>query len=313
MNAENPQVSSATRPNTDDVKERLPRWAKDALASCPPAGGGVHPWLFVTALKLHRFFPDKSELARLLTEATANCGRDVSDNEIWEAILNSQPIAEGSTLTIPRRPKWPDRNSRSIESIANAGPNLERLEVMSPVRWTDEQQHTEEIIDVLFPGNPLLCAGAKKEMALTRAREEWRGFMPNQQFIVPSPMTAIRGKAKNGRDSMRCSANTAARRFIVVEFDQGTFDQHAALLVHLAKFAPLVLVVHSGNKSLHGWFYCQGQPDEKVERFFRYAVSLGADRATKTRCQFVRMPDGTRDNGKRQRVVYFDPKRMEGK
>ena len=39
-------------------------------------------------------------------------------------------------------------------------------------------------------------------------------------------------------------------------------------------------------------------------RFFRYAVSLGADHADMDRSQFVRMPDGRRDNGKRQ-VVYF--------
>jgi hypothetical protein len=94
---------------------------------------------------------------------------------------------------------------------------------------------------------------------------------------------------------------------LVVEFDQGTFDEHAALLVHLAKLAPLVLVVHSGNKSLHGWFYCEGQSEEKVVRFFQYAVSLGADQATWTRCQLVRMPDGLRDNGKRQSVIYFSP------
>ncbi len=38
----------------------------------------------------------------------------------------------------------------------------------------------------------------------------------------------------------------------------------------------------------------------------RKAVSLGADPATWTRSQFVRMPDGTRDNGKRQTVYFFN-------
>jgi hypothetical protein len=35
------------------------------------------------------------------------------------------------------------------------------------------------------------------------------------------------------------------------------------------------------------------------------AVRLGADKATWARCQLVRIPDGTRDNGNRQRVHYF--------
>jgi hypothetical protein len=44
-----------------------------------------------------------------------------------------------------------------------------------------------------------------------------------------------------------------------------------------------------------------------------HAVSLGADPATWLKSQFVRMPDGLRDNGKRQRVLYFNPKLVEGK
>jgi hypothetical protein len=76
-------------------------------------------------------------------------------------------------------------------------------------------------------------------------------------------------------------------------------------------FAPLVLAVHSGGKSLHGWFFVAGQPDEKIERFFRYAVSLGADPATWTKSQFVRMPDGTRDNGIRQTVYFTNFKPLE--
>jgi hypothetical protein len=39
----------------------------------------------------------------------------------------------------------------------------------------------------------------------------------------------------------------------------------------------------------------------------RYAVSLGADHAPWTRSQFVRIPDGTHENGRRQPVFYFNP------
>ncbi len=106
--------------------------------------------------------------------------------------------------------------------------------------------------------------------------------------------------------------NTGPRRFLVTEFDSGTLDDHAALLLHLAAYDPLVLAVHSGGKSLHGWFFCAGEPEEKLERFMRYAVSLGADPATWTRSQFVRMPDGRRDNGKRQAIHFFNPSLIKG-
>src|SRR5207248_3209165 len=84
-------------------------------------------------------------------------------------------------------------------------------------------------------------------------------------------------------------------------------DICAALHHELSRYAPLVLVVHSGGKSLHGWFHAEGQPEAKLLKFMRYAVSIGADPATWSRCQLVRLPDGTREDGKRQRVHYFNP------
>jgi hypothetical protein len=85
-------------------------------------------------------------------------------------------------------------------------------------------------------------------------------------------------------------------------------DLSAALLLHLAEKAPLAVAVHSGGKSLHGWFYCAGVAEDKVSRFFHYAVSLGADSANRNRSQFARMPDGLRKSHTRQTVYFFNPK-----
>jgi hypothetical protein len=176
------------------------------------------------------------------------------------------------------------------------------------VRFGDNQPHTEQIVDALFPGNPWVCVGLSKIDFKTRRREELRGELSALALIVPSPMTARAGRTQDGKESEHTLQNTSARRFLVVEFDSGKTDEHAALLLHLAERAPLALAVFSGSKSLHGWFHCAGVAEEKVSRFFRYATSLGADRATWTRSQFVRMPDGTRANGKRQAVYFFNPK-----
>jgi hypothetical protein len=69
--------------------------------------------------------------------------------------------------------------------------------------------------------------------------------------------------------------NAGPSRFLVIEQDQGTIDEQAAILLHLAERAPMALTVHSGSRSLHGWFYCQGQPEERLRAFLRYAVTLG--------------------------------------
>jgi hypothetical protein len=190
--------------------------------------------------------------------------------------------------------------------IAGIGRGLVDLWEVSPVRFEDNDSHTEAIIDVLFPGNPLLCVGKSNAVFATRSREEWRGKLSCQQFIVPSPMTSRKGRTQDGRQSEHTLENTGPRRFLVIEQDTGTVDEQAAVLLHLAERAPMALAVHSGNKSLHGWFYCAGQSEDRLRRFMNYAVSLGADRATWTRSQFVRMPDGLRGDGKRQAVHYFN-------
>ena len=289
----------------------LPSWANELLTTCPKAGSGVHRWLFRAALKLHRHCPNKDELERLLDEATASCGREVPASEIEDAVRNSQRVIEDPAGQAQVIHRWPERNEEQIEAIVRDGPNFAQLADLSPVKWRDDARHTEEIIDALFPGNPLICAGRTKKLCATASREKWRGFLEKLQFIVPSPMSATHGMTKSNKRGMRALDNTGPRRFIVVEFDTGTFDMHAAVLIHLAKFAPLVMVVHSGNRSAHGWFYCADESDTAIEKFFRYAVSLGADPATWTRCQLVRCPDGQRDNGKRQQVVFFNPKGVE--
>jgi hypothetical protein len=77
--------------------------------------------------------------------------------------------------------------------------------------------------------------------------------------------------------------------------------------------APLACVVHSANRSLQGWFYVSGFGDARVLPFFQRAVGLGADRATWTRCQLVRLPGGLRETGKRQEVVYLNSAVIFGK
>jgi hypothetical protein len=208
--------------------------------------------------------------------------------------------------------KWPPKDVARIEAIARADVGLADLWEASPVRIEDNQPRSEEIIDRLFPGKPLLCCGRSQSDFDTKPREDWRGQLAQLQLIVPSPMSAVEGVTKEGKPSRHTLANTGPRRFLVCEFDGGDLDQQAAVLLHLAGYAPMVLALHSGGKSIHGWFFVHGQPDAKIEKFFRYAVSLGADPRMWTRSQFVRMPDGTRDNGKRQTVYFLQYRPLEG-
>ena len=225
-------------------------------------------------------------------------------------------------------PDWPERGYDEIRRVIAGGFLLVDLWELSPIR--PEGLEAEYVIDFLFPGNPWLCVGADQRRAETARRESLRGTLAGLQFIVPSPMTGPEGKTQTGRKSPRCLDNTGPRRFLVIEFDfeaeqkgkptpdaplleelaaQGATvaDLCASLLLRLGEIAPLCLAVHSGGKSLHGWFPCHDRPETSLRSFMRYAVHLGADRATWTRCQFVRMPGGLRANGARQEILFFSP------
>ena len=305
-----------TNPPRAEIQSELPRFVCDLLASVPRAGEGeLHRWLFRVARVLHSYRTE-DEIEATLRAAVEGCGRPMKPGEIEDAIRNSKACAWQPGIArmglSARVPAWPVVNGEQREAIIASGAGLADLWEASPVRFDDAEPQTERIVDTLYPGNPWLCVAANDHDFKTRHREELRGELSARALIVPSPMTAQTGRTKKGRVSEHTLDATGPRRFLVVECDSGTADDHAALLLHLAERAPLALAVHSGNKSLHGWFYCAGQDEDLTRRFMRYAVSLGADPATWTRSQFVRMPDGTRDNGARQTVYFFNPANVEG-
>ena len=288
-------------------RKQLPQFVRDLLSSPPRRGDGLHNWLFRTARVLHPF-RSREEIIDLLEAATI--GESVKPGEIESAVDSSAACAwsPGANTRMEKKTiLWPTLDEAKRTDIIASGAGLPGLWELSPGPRGDADSQTEEIIDALFPSDSLLCCGASSMSFSTRPRSEWRGKLARLQLIVPSPMSAVTGKTKDGRESQHTLSNTAPRRFLVVEQDSGTPDEQTSVLVHLTKFAPLALAVHSGSKSIHGWFYCEGTPEEHLRRFMNYAVSLGADRATWTRSQFVRMPDGTRDNGNRQSVYFFNP------
>ena len=282
----------------------LPQWCADIIANPPRSGEGFHNWLFRAARGLWKCGREADDIREILENAATTCGRHVSGREITDAVRNSQASAFQPARAQHR---WPNVNHEQREAVIATGSGVVDLWEMSPIRFEDNALHTEEIIDALFPANPLLCVGQSSREFKTRHRDELRGDLSALALIVPNQMTARIGRTQDGKESEHALENTGPRRFLVIEQDGGTTDEQAAVLLHLAERAPLAVVVHSGSKSIHGWFYCGEQPEEKLHEFMRYGVSLGADRATWTRSQFVRMPDGTRDNGNLQTVYFFNP------
>jgi len=276
--------------------------ARIQIPTCPSAGEGVHRWILEAAHTARRGGMTAEQAA---TQIEAHMTRyPNSRTEIDDAVQKAFGAQGRWRPLFPKEPKWPTPNLEQIEAVAASGLRVVDLWEMSPIRWSDDTPHTTELLKKMFGGDPWLCVGSTRDFFTERLSR----IPKPEQFgqIVPSPMLDKYGTTQDGRQSQHTLRGTGARRFLVLEFDGIDRATQAAVLLHLAERAPLTMAVDSGGKSIHGWFFCQGKTDEQLRPFFRMACGLGADPATWLRSQFVRMPDGRRDNGNRQSVLFFN-------
>ena len=275
------------------------------LKPCPAEGQGVNKWTFATACLLRRRGWKETRIREYLEQHTTRRGRK-ADEEIERVIKRAPEWIKSGKASSYR--KWPKVSLAKRQEAISSGIGVEELRNASP----QKQARADQVLPILFPGNPLIWAATslRPEIGDTLLLQEWLPVAGQQQFIVPSPMIG-RGVPHNGK-SRRCLTNTGPRVYLVIESDSGTADEQAAILWHLAQFAPFVLAIHSAGKSVHGWFYVANRSEAENSKFMQYAVSLGADPATFVKCQPVRMPGGHRPGQGKQEILYFRPALIGG-
>jgi hypothetical protein len=276
------------------------------LAELPEAGGGLNTGILVAPRKLMHWCGDSRGQAfdLLYPLVCERRGRDCS-KEVWRQVNTAYDSTDAT-----RKPTGPSGTHYELGLWRKLGipeQSLYDLWEASPIKWDDEDRHTEEVIDSLFPHNPWLCCGLSVREFETRRREDWRGLLSQLSLIVPSPAISKTGLTQEGYESEHALTQFPARKYVAVEFDaERDKDVQASILLWLAEQWPLRLVVDSAGKSLHGWFDSDGTDEGNLKSYFNDLVRLGADPRTYTRSQFVRLPDGTRDNSKRQSILYFN-------
>ena len=307
-----------------------------SLTIHPPPAVGVHGWLFGRA----RFLQSRgvpAETAAAILEAavpsfTFRPGRTVHGGEIRDAVESAfhRPLDGVSRRSPVNAPVelpadfdpvtgWPAEmtapkvafDPKAAEAVLAAAGSFGTVDLWerSPVR-PGATRAPRFALEQLFAPGDLLCVGRSNFEFETRSLGEWSAAdLLAAQFVVPNPLRKAAGTTKRGTLSAHCRDAVAARRFIVVESDAGlSHDQQAALLWHLKTTtrARLVCAVLSGGKSLHGWFDVTGVPAASLRRWFAYAVRLGADPRLWLPEQFARLPDGVRENGAAQGVIYLE-------
>lgn len=272
-----------------------------------PPVHGIHTWLVKAAWDARKSGMAVAEAATMLYAFEHQLRRPYQRGEVEAAV---RTVYRTQLDQRPRQPKAPrvEWNARETARIHREHPaTIEhwRSRTFTPEPW---RLWPSMVLSLLFADSQaLVCAGRSISWFETATLAEL-GNLAGWQLVVPGLMTARYGTTQTGRRSMHTLDNTGPRRFIVCDFDEPPPEQHPSIIAFLARFREPSIVMSSGGKGIHAWFPVTGSAaDDRI--FWRLAIGLGADAALeRNRSQFVRMPNGTRDNGNHQVVHYLNPR-----
>ena len=281
------------------------------------------------------------EIADLLHRyvTVENCGRTPEGNDVVNAIA----WGTGRKANVTGRgvgaqgPKYPQPDPAETDRVVQAmdGYFLQNINHEGGNVADEYKGNAYGILERLYHRTALVCTGRDFYTPITRSLTMMRGIdLTRMEFIVPNPMSKRSGKTQQDKDYPRCRDAAAKEwRYQVIECDitrtdeagnptiwaswldrwerQGltVYDVQARVIRWLAEHSPFtpVMVVHSGGKSLHAWFDVRNASDSDLQKFRSDAAKLGADQRLYLPEQWSRFPNGTRSDGRRQPVLYFNP------
>lgn len=283
-----------------ELSSPFARWANKPHGD----GDGLHSDLYTAACFMVEEGHTDEVIFNFLREAANQVEeRHVPDREITSAINYGRAKVQGDKVS----EKWPAINDTfRYEVFRNYPANMDKLSKAEE----ELPQNSAYYLERLYLPNELVCAAASTYSFDTQSREDIMRVCSTHylEYVNPNPMSSKVGVTLEGKESTHCEGNTGPRVYLVIEFDVGTPQEQVSAVKYLSKKLPLVMMLFSGGKSIHAWFYVEGLSEHYVRAFFEEARMLGADTVTWSRCQFCRMPAGRNNKTQNlQSVLYFKP------
>ena len=178
----------------------------------------------------------------------------------------------------------------------------------------------------LWKDDDVIWSGLPKHSGQLKFRTHFRPVSKWKECETP-PYNFISTSVFQNESFARSKENLVERRFVVIECDkffeealsstpnptqadvdqaiQVNMDKSGAVLRYIREVAGwnLKCVIHSANKSIHGWFAYPGE--EQMNWAATVLPSLGVDSKTTRPTQPVRTPGIARENGQMQRLLWI--------
>lgn len=297
---------------TEKKKRDLPLWLEEELAA-PAEEGDRNAQLIRIGPSLirHGYTPD--ELLDIFHTMQPEIHEDEIDTLVRQAVKyadNDRDLNKGEWVQRRRKLAQLEMQFRDLlpEVLADYAWPLSELTQTRPSDWDDRAQRFNFLLRMFDPLD-VVWIGAVHQSGQEKNAKRFRTV---QSYL--SDTKPIRGEFvthctfQPGTFS-RCNDAVAVRRYMVVESDTLQANQVGAVLNYLAAEQGLILraVVHSGGKSVHGWFeWPSNATEDEVEEWGATLTGLSCDPATLKASQPVRLPGCVRgDSGRRQLLLYL--------
>jgi hypothetical protein len=312
-----------------DVPQKCTENYQNGLSSIPASGGGGAHQSLLSLATLARFAGVEYSFFESDIKAVWHGNRRVTNREIFDAYAKAEadyPVLGVDPNYVPK-PKPPPEPKVEIdkifwERISVLGYEMMDLVEMSPVRLTDDpdmdyrvlMHHCYKPEEYLFVGDTYSTEvhPVSSWLSLPKTIEN--------PYIIINPLTgeAVQSgtdKMGNPKFSKRCDKTVAKYRFYMMEFDEISIeDQVNFWCRQIQKQVPVVAVIHSGSKSLHGWIAVKGVNSYEdwskniIEKLYRKAFKrLGVDTACQNPSRLSRLPGHHREGKQQQRLLYLNP------
>ncbi len=314
----NENVTSADLEPTS--AQRFERY-REALVTLPPSGGGGCHTAILRVARLGQFAAIGQDQIASDLAAHVHGKRTVKPSEIWDAIrkvFNSPP-----SFGARRHRRVSVDGAALVKAILELGNGFTENDLLkaSPIRleWSPVE-YAPRILRLLYEPDDYVFIGDRYDGAENvRYVEDWLELFESGRrpgpHIIPNPLTGRPGKTQEGEPSYRADSCVAQFKFATVEFDDKPLEWQLRFWAGVK--LPVVALISSGGKSIHGWIKIEGIENredwtEHIEgSLFDILTDLGVDGSCKNEARLSRMPGHFRSEKQEwQRLLYLAP---EGK
>lgn len=299
-----------------------------ALRTIPAPGAGCHPYLLSVA-NLGTFAglgPD--QVFNDIRGAIPTGGRRVPASEIRKTVDKAFRDHQGGTFTPRPRPKPVVSDGKAaLRKIISQSKISDEVDLWesSPLRLLDDPAKDHILLlRTLYEPDDLIFIGDRHDRGIVqktiRTVADWISYFQDggatSPFIIINPLTGEPAPTKGGgKKTLRGDFCIKNFRYCLIEFDN--LNRENQIKFWAAVKLPIVVLIDSGNKSIHGWINVQRlakvetpeqwQTEIKGRLYDRILKPLGVDVTCSNPARLSRLPGHWRDKEAIQRILWLSP------